>query len=242
MQLFQFWHDDPPDDVLQMMEATRLGQRDFDYVRLDDRSGRSFIAERYGARELAAWDACILPAMRSDMLRLLLMEVHGGIYADATFFFPGNLSDLIAITPVALMPMWVRLVINNFLVFRQPRHPFIRACISLLMENIEERRFGSALIATGPAVLNSVRSAISSDEAPEIMYLASTNDDWMRWGWMESVAAAKRLIKPEPSLVSAYQAISLVPVEILQKYARNQLHASHRGEKHWLRWSGSIYR
>ena len=225
------------------METTRRGQPDFDYVRFDDRSGRAFVAEHYGARGVAAWDACALPAMRSDVLRLLLLNVHGGVYADATFCFDINLSDLVAETQGQMIPVWSVLAINNLLIFREPKHPFLEACIALLLENIERRRFGSALMATGPGVLNSVRAAISPEERTDILVLGHLNAEWMQWGWADSLAAAERLIVPTEALAAAYRAITLVSLEALRPKARNALLASHRAEDgHWLKWTGSIYR
>lgn len=94
MRLFQFWDAEPPEDVLGFMDAARAAATaaGFDYVRLDARSGRDFVAEHYGARGLAVWDACALPVMWSDTLRLLLMDVVGGLYADATYRFTGDLA------------------------------------------------------------------------------------------------------------------------------------------------------
>lgn len=243
MKLFQFWHANPPPDVLALMEAVKVGQTAFEYVRFDDASARLFVSEHYGARGVAAWDACVLPAMRSDLLRLLLMDVHGGIYADATFRFAGDLSDRIASIPYALMFVWNNIVMNGFLMFRASADPYVRACIALTLENIEARRFGSVLMAAGPGVLNSVRAAILPDERVDIVNLGVASPDWIRGGWEGSVAAADRLVDPIAPVARAFRAITLMPFEAEGEIIRNEFFVSHRGrDDYWHRWKGSIYR
>jgi len=241
MKHFQFWHADPPEDVLNFMNDVQRDAPEFEYVRFDQQSGREFVAAHYGGRAVAVWDRLALPAMRADFLRLLLMDTYGGLYTDATYRFIGNVADLVATAPTAQMPLWLTLLNNNYLMFREPGHPFIRACIMMLMDNVEHRRFGSALMATGPGLINSVRCVVAPGERPGIMTMG-TNDAWMGWGWMESVETAERLIKPDAELVAAYHAITLVPLDDLGKYAVSMLNSSHRKRPdYWHNWKGSIY-
>ncbi len=44
---------------------------------------RAYIAERYGPREVAAFERCRHPAMRSDYLRMCFVLAEGGLYVDA---------------------------------------------------------------------------------------------------------------------------------------------------------------
>ncbi len=243
MKLFQFWNSIPPTDIAELMETARTGQPDFDYVRFDDVTGRIFIGDRYGARELAVWDALALPAMRSDFIRLLLIDTFGGVYVDGSYEFFGNLSDFVATAPTAQLPKWVYMINNNYMMFREPGHPFIRAAIALLIENVEQRRFGSALMVSGPGVMNSIRCVISPEERANIMGLGQCNADWMRWGWEESIRAADRLIEPTEELTAAYRAMTLVPLDELHKSANSKINLSHRhADTHWLKWKGDIYR
>lgn len=48
-----------------------------------DVSARTYIAERYGQREVAAFERCRHPAMRSDYLRMCYVLAEGGLYVDA---------------------------------------------------------------------------------------------------------------------------------------------------------------
>ena len=245
MRLFQFWDANPPDDVAGFMDAARdvATAARFDYVRLDARSGRAFVAEHYGARGLAVWDACALPVMWSDYLRLLLMDMYGGIYADASYEFPGDLRAFVASAPVAQIPFWMTIVNGNYLMFREPGNLFVRACIALLTENVERRRMGSPVIAVGPGVLNAVRCVVSPEDRAGIDKVARDSGSWVPWGWEEGLAAAERLIDPTADLVAAYRSITLVPTDELHRYAISRFDTEHRRRPdYWFKWTGSIYR
>jgi len=243
MKLFQLWHADPPADILCFMEAAKDGQPDFDYVRFNEKSGRAFVEAHYGERAVAAWDSFVLPVMYSDFLRLLLMDIHGGVYADASYQFANNLSGLVAKANTAQMPWALDIVNSNYMMFREPGHPFIRACITMLLDNVEHRRFGSTLMSVGPGMINSIRCALSPEERPGIVALGRCNAEWMQWGWEESIAVAERLIEPTEELKAAYRSISLVPIPELHEYASSYLQASHRlRDDYWYKWRGEIFR
>ncbi len=240
MKHFQFWHADPPEDVHAFMEDARV-LAGFDYARFDRQSGRAFVAAHYGSRGVAVWDALLLPAMHADFLRLLLLDTYGGLYTDASYRFIGDLPAFIAEAPTAQMPWWNQIVNTNYMMFREPGHPFLRTCIAMLMDNVEHRRFDSVLMATGPGVINSVRCVLSPDERAGIGVVARMAD-WPRWGWAESLEIAERLIEPTADLVDAYRAMSLVNIDDLHKVAFAHLGASHRKrDDYWYAWKGSIY-
>jgi mannosyltransferase OCH1-like enzyme len=48
-----------------------------------DASAHTYIAEQYGPREVAAFERCRHPAMRSDYLRICFVLAEGGLYVDA---------------------------------------------------------------------------------------------------------------------------------------------------------------
>src|SRR5205085_8462212 len=71
--LVRFWHDpsDVPADVKTCLESWgALGEVGVTFRMFGDDSAASYIAERYGPREIAAFARCRHPAMRSDYLRL----------------------------------------------------------------------------------------------------------------------------------------------------------------------------
>jgi hypothetical protein len=55
-----------------------------------DASARTYIAERYGHREVEAFERCRHPAMRSDYLRMCFVLAEGGLYVDADDVLMGD--------------------------------------------------------------------------------------------------------------------------------------------------------
>lgn len=83
--LVRFWHDpcDVPPDVRKCLESwDGLRDEGFSFRMFDDTSATTYIAERYGQRELAAFGRCRHPAMRSDYLRMCFVLAEGGLYVD----------------------------------------------------------------------------------------------------------------------------------------------------------------
>ena len=56
----------------------------------NDCSARAYIAEKFTARETAAFARCRHPAMRSDYLRMCFVLADGGMYVDADDVLLGN--------------------------------------------------------------------------------------------------------------------------------------------------------
>lgn len=84
--LVQFWHDpyDVPSDVRDCLKSwDTLLDQGFTFRMFDDSSAATYIAERYGPQEIAAFARCRHPAMRSDYLRMCFVLAEGGLYVDA---------------------------------------------------------------------------------------------------------------------------------------------------------------
>ena len=84
--LVRFWHDlhDVPLDVRRCLDSWgSLRTEGFTFRMFNDESASTYIAEQYGSRQLAAFERCRHPAMRSDYLRLCFVLAEGGLYVDA---------------------------------------------------------------------------------------------------------------------------------------------------------------
>ena len=83
--LVRFWHDlnDVPPDVQACLESWNpLRSQGIAFRMFCDVSAASFIAARFGPREVAAFARCRHPAMRSDYLRMCFLFAEGGLYVD----------------------------------------------------------------------------------------------------------------------------------------------------------------
>lgn len=83
--IVRFWHDsaDIPSDVIECMSSwDRLREHGFRFRMFDDLTAAKYIAWKYGTREIAAFNHCRHPAMRSDYFRLCFLLAEGGFYVD----------------------------------------------------------------------------------------------------------------------------------------------------------------
>lgn len=84
--LVRYWHDPHrvPADVRRCLDSWEaLRGEGFSMQMFDDSSAWAYIAARYGRREVAAFERCRHPAMRSDYLRMCFVLAEGGLYVDA---------------------------------------------------------------------------------------------------------------------------------------------------------------
>lgn len=91
--LVRYWHDPlgVPSDVRRCLDSWEaLREEGFSIQMFGDASARTYIAERYGQREVAAFERCRHPAMRSDYLRMCFVLAEGGLYVDADDVLLGN--------------------------------------------------------------------------------------------------------------------------------------------------------
>lgn len=241
MKLFQYWDSaTPPPEVAQWIEGFRVRNPEFDHVLFNAATAIDFIAEHFGPREVAAFQACAVPAMQADYIRLCAIDVHGGVYVDADNQSLGPLSELIERAPHALMFTWVGLVNNGFLMFRRPGDPFIKACLALTTANVEARRFDIEFTSTGPGVFNAVRALVDPAALPEILH-AFDNPICASWGFPKLLAYARDLIEPTPELVRSFEAITLINALQAGPWIGADQPAYKAGERHWLNWKGAIY-
>jgi hypothetical protein len=242
MKLFQFWDQvEPPAEVARWIDGFRTNNPEFEHVLLNEATATGFIEQHYGAREVAAFRACAMPAMQADYVRLCAIDTFGGVYVDADNQSLEPLSGLIERAPHALMLTWTGLINNAFLMFRRPNHPFIQACLALTTENIERRRFKVENTATGPGVVNAVRAVIAPEAIPE-MAAAYDNPVCSGWGFLELVEHARALIAPTPELVDAYRAATIMHTLSARPWLGSEQPAYKATPRHWINWEGPIYR
>ena len=152
-----FWHAAAlPEDIRPIRESwDRFGPADIRCF--DDRSGERFIAEHYGPREVAAFRACALPAMRSDVFRVLAVLALGGFYCDMGVRLVASPSPFLPV-PEGTLTLYRRWHggINNGLFSAPAGHPVLRRIAERIVGNVERREGRNVMFITGPAVWREV--------------------------------------------------------------------------------------
>lgn len=242
MKLFQFWdQQEPPPDVAGWIEGFRTGNPEFEHVLFNEATAADFIASHYGERELAAYRACAVPCMQSDYIRFCALDVFGGVYVDADNQTGRPLAELLDKAPKALMFTWGNLINTGFLMFRSPADPFVRACLRLMTDNIEKRRYRIEFTSTGPGVANAIRAIVDPASLPGIL---SDFDNGVSgdWGFPDLLEHARALIEPTPELAQSYRAITLMHALAAGPWIGGEQPAYKQTDRHWLNWKAPIYK
>lgn len=105
--IFQFWNTDPaPAAVLEIMDSWQ-GHPGWHHQLWNRRSATRWLSDTLGREYAKAFSMANNPAEQSDFLRLCLLYVEGGIYADA--------DDKLVASPEALLSQG-----HGLLLFREP--------------------------------------------------------------------------------------------------------------------------
>lgn len=180
MKIMQYWDQhEPPEEVEKLMDAWR-DAGDLDYVRFNRVSALEFIGRHYDERTLKCFEILNIPAMQSDLFRLLFLYVHGGIYVDADLRRKESVWPLVSLTKGALVFKRYRneeiKFPNSFLIFRYKRHPIVQQLMETGLQNIEARMDGSAWSVTGPKLLIDLFSALTHDRSALLKDLVIINE------------------------------------------------------------------
>ena len=241
-KLVQYWDGaEPPAEVRQWVDGFRLLNPEYDHTLYDEAGAERFIAQHLGPREVAAFRACAMPAMQADYFRLCAIITHGGLYIDADNQCLRPLASLLDPVPHSLMLTWTGLINNAFMMFRAPGNLFLRACLALATENVEQRRFTVENTSTGPGVVNAVRAVLDPAAIPE-MSAAYDNVVCRSWGFTELVEHARNLVEPTPALHEAFSSLSLLHTLATNTWIGANPPAYKATDRHWVNWKGEIYR
>lgn len=154
--IFQYWDNNIPEDVFQ---ATRIYAdiSDFKYVLFDKNDANDFILQYYGSNILKLFHQCYHPAMESDFLRLLYLNVFGGYYFDTDELLIDGRKDFFEFCNKEKFSIFLwqvsKGILANGVIGTVPKHPIIQTSIELVIENLASKKSGGIWSLTGPGVL-----------------------------------------------------------------------------------------
>jgi hypothetical protein len=218
------------------------------------------IEAHFGAREVAAFRACAVPAMQADYFRYCAVHALGGVYCDADSHCVGSLKPLLDVEGAvfhgmgkaeALPNLSVEEVLANAIFgFRGSGHPLLRLAIDVATAGIEARASESVGMVTGPGVftgLAMIRRLGSLDaffarmerchRSLQEVFLAD------REGWLLHLESVRAAIGDYARVVAAFDGVHVSPIDDVTGIATVSVHLEYkRTANHHDNWRGSIYR
>ena len=93
-------------------------------------------------------------AMKADLFRLVLMYVHGGVYADADTYATTPLRNIIQPDDEFLSGVGDKLDLHQWIIIAVPQHPFVKQALHGTVQSILNKKPFVFENWTGPFVYN----------------------------------------------------------------------------------------
>lgn len=259
LPIVQYWHGEKaPEDVAALMATFPEHNPDLRHLVFSEAGAERFIAERFGARELAAFRACAVPAMQADYFRYCALLALGGVYADVDMRCVAPLSSLLEIAgegilfglpelpPMFRTPLYewrerigpYRAVNNNIFAFGSPGHPLLELALAVATANIENRVADDVALTTGPGIFTNIYLL---RETGSLQAYA----DFVKGGALESSASIFRdAVAGKQGIEDRVGAIRILPMSETGRWVRSpETRPTYKDTgSHWVNVKGGIFR
>ncbi|GAB4065926.1 tetratricopeptide repeat protein [Ancylobacter sonchi] len=162
--IHQFW-DTPelPDDVAALMGSWRGRNPEWGYTRHTLASAREWVQHYPDERLLRAFRHMPAIAGKADLLRLAILHVEGGVYADADDRCLAPLDPFLAGHDMVLRQEHYGTIGNNFLAVR-PGHPVIGQALEEAITSVLRGDRESIWLSSGPGLITRVLASYLVDD------------------------------------------------------------------------------
>lgn len=243
--IVQYWHSDRiPDYIAELLATFREGNQDMPHLVFDEGAAEELIAERFGARHVAAFRSCAVPAMQADYFRYCAVHALGGVYVDADFGYSRPLRPLLEAEGQLFEQPPRGPMLNNLFAFRSPGHPFMALAVEVATRNIERRLSDNVALTTGPAIFTGLLQLHRGGSLEEVRRL-------IRPSWRPDVDSCwEQLVDSLTGALADHgSAAALAGVsissraEMLTWVRRPETELPYkRDDQYWANWKGSIFR
>ena len=248
LPLIQYWNEEEaPEDVEALFARMRQHNPDLWQMVFSRNTALAFIEEHLSAREVAAFEACAVPAMQADYFRYCAMHVLGGFYCDADCYCAGSISPLLEADGFLIESMAMPDTLNNNLfAFGEPGHLFPKLAMDISTAAIENRISEKVAAVTGPFVFNLLWRAFKCGSLDASLRKAEGSSGLA--GEANRVArqveAIRLAVGGDSRLAAAFEGVHVVAwADIVDVITPGSTDLSYKKTKnHFPKWEGSIYR
>ncbi|MGJ4927590.1 tetratricopeptide repeat protein [Bradyrhizobium sp. HKCCYLS2038] len=185
-RIVQYWDEDPPEDVVELMQTWRSVNPDYAWLSFSDESAMRFLEESYPEEVARAYVLAHEPARKADVFRLAWLAKEGGVYVDADDGCNTGLDEMIPNGAgfVGYQEDYGSLG-NNFIA-AAPDHPVIRRALKLAVDALNRGDRDLVWLSTGPGLLSRAFAQHWAD---------SDDDSWLRACRIMSLGEMQRHVR-----------------------------------------------
>ncbi|WP_062362589.1 glycosyltransferase [Vreelandella aquamarina] len=150
-----FWDGaSTPDEVSAIVGKFKRGWG-YRVSLFNDESASSFIQEEFGVEASDLFNDCRIPAMRSDLFRLMYLYVNGGIYIDVKFtpksLPPDDILEKLMCVDMVLCRWFHGRIVNGFFAARKNSY-MLNSLLDAALSNILNKSGSNIFSITGPGM------------------------------------------------------------------------------------------
>ena len=157
LHIYQVWHDtNLPSSVRESINLIKEQNPEFEHHLYDEVKCRKFIDDHFPKKVLHAYDE-IPYAIKADLWRYCILYVKGGIYLDSKYYGIEGFK-LIHLTDKEYFCKDSSLSfsgIYNAILICKPRNKIMLQCIHKVLQNVENKYYGSTPWCIGPLMVRS---------------------------------------------------------------------------------------
>jgi hypothetical protein len=243
MRIIQYWHSEPPpEDVAALLSTFRIHNPTCRHHVFSRRTAEHFIAQNFSSREVAAFQACAVPAMQADYFRYCALWKLGGIYADADMRCLRPLGPLLerAERAAFFCRPTNNIVTNGFIAAPVPGLPLLRFALDIATFNIESRAHKGVWLATGPGIFSTLYGIHRSGSLEAYFDSLAERPE----GFREELRHLAHTVyaRTPGKLDELLEGVGFHTISDRDAYVVSNRLAYKDEETHWTSWKGSIYR
>lgn len=152
-RIIQYWDDNPPTDIVDLMASWRDQNPGYEWLCVSDADAEAFLKSNFAPNVCEAYRSADQPAQKADLFRLAWLAKKGGVYADADDACREPIDSFIPTgTSLAVYQENYGSIANNFIAV-VPEHPVIMEALDLAVEALARDDHDIVWLSTGPGLL-----------------------------------------------------------------------------------------
>lgn len=250
--LVQYWHaEEIPDDIEELFTLASKHNPDMQHLIFNERTAAALIETHFSAREVAAFEACAVPAMQADYFRYCAVYALGGVYCDADSACTGSLMSLLDADGILFRNIrHPESITNHLFGFKAPSHPLLELTIDIATAGIENRFSEDIPKVTGPWLFTLLARILQLGSVDVYLdqvrkYLNMHPDAPVDHGrWYNHLNSVQAVIGSYARVANAFSGVHVSPYkEVSEFVTRGSSHLSYKKtDDHFPNWKGSIFR